>query len=239
MTKPIVVCGIDFSGTSMVAGMLHAAGVDMGDVESAEDVAILDRPVRYRTFEDRWLQTMLAPLAANQMRLLPNITDEWLDGLYMAFQTYMRRRNMYCEGDPIEGRRWGVKNNGLLFLAMHPKFREIPVQWVTTYRSFENSLRSCFEKLDEKATYAALLGIEFLAWDQLVKHPDLWITGFNDVIAQPENISRSLCVDLLGYYDPVARQKPIADMVSLINHKTKGVIPWRGSLPQPLSAASS
>ena len=63
--KPIVVAGVDFSGTSMVAGMLHAAGVDMGRV--------LDHPpgegqtIPYLTYEDIDFNLALTDLAQLQI----------------------------------------------------------------------------------------------------------------------------------------------------------------------------
>ena len=226
MDKPIVVCGVDFSGTSMLAGMLHAAGIDMGDVESEEDVAIVDRPVRYRTFEDRELKNKLTHLAELQMANLPDITHAWLEAMYDKFMGYVKWRNAMANG-----KRWGVKNNGLMFLAMHEKFADIPVQWVTTYRPQEDSLLSCSVKLGANPRYAALMGIEFLTWYKLIEKgvPEV---PFVELLYGAPGVAKQFSSGWLK----ISPDK-IEQMSAVVDPIHKGIIPWRGS-SQPLQSVA-
>ena len=220
MTKPIVVCGVDFSGTSMVAGMLHAAGIDMGDVESAENVAANDGPIRYRTFQCRELNAKLVHLAELQMINLPEITDPWLDALYEKFIGYLKWREARA-GDSV----WGVKNNGLVFLAMHEKFDSIPVQWVVTYRDFGDIMQSSIQKIGRNPRFAAILGHEFLAWDILTR-PCRHITVlFDDFFINPVEQAQYLASRLDIDWNKVDA------MASIVDLKTKGIIPCHGSSP--------
>lgn len=221
--KPIIVAGIDFSGTSMVAGLLHAAGIDMGDVESAKEVAASTRPVRYQTFEDKALKKRLEPLAKEMFASLPNITTSWLDRLYQQFTQYIILRTAEAQG-----KQWGVKNNGLLFLAMHPRFDEIPVQWVTTCRPLEESMDSCFDKLGFHSRYAAMMGVEYLAWRRFAGHPSTWSFSFHDFLYGEQRDAKRLCRLI-----QTGGQKS-QEILDFIDPETKGVIPCRGlSQPQP------
>jgi len=162
MPKPIVVCGVDFSGTSLLAGILHTAGVDMGDVESAADVlAQPDRPMRYRLFEDRSLQDTTQPIASGIMEA-PHHIDLWLNDLFHCFQRYLRYRE-----EKARGTRWGVKQNLLTLLTLHPDWHTLDVDWITTRRPFAHSFQSAREKLGSDPRLAAFLGVQYLAWTRL------------------------------------------------------------------------
>lgn len=223
--KPIIVCGIDFSGTSMLAGLLHAAGVDMGDVESVEDVAASDRIVRYRTFECRTLRAMLAPLSAEMLENPGYISADWLSRLRDTFMEYCRIKSMYQEGSPLERPRWGVKCNGLLFLAMCDDFNMDAFDWLTTYRPLEDSLDSCFDKLGRNTRHAAMLAAEYVAWRHLVEKQSPGEFAFEDLLYKPQDEAWRLSRKL-GLENRI-------DALSLINPYTKGVIPCHSSLPEP------
>lgn len=217
MPKPIVVCGVDFSGTSMVAGMLHAAGIDMGDVESAADVAALDRPVKYRTFEDRELNRKLKHLAELQITNLPDITHAWIEALYEKFMGYMKWREVGAQGN-----HWGVKCNGLVFLAMHEKFEDIPVEWVTTERDLQDSMESAFSKLGRIPRLASLVALEFLASELLFEKEAIFALDYENALYAPETEARFLG-DWLGF-----SEEQITVMTSVIAPYSKGVIAWHG-----------
>lgn len=212
MQKPLIVCGMDFSGTSMVAGMLHAAGIDMGDVESAEDVAQSDRPIRYRLFEDRQLQELVQPCVARIMAHPTRVRGEVGDIFYTFCRYLDRREEEAC------GKRWGVKSNVLTFLALHPRWQELPVQWITTYRPLEESVTSAFRKLGNDPQLAAFLGVQYMAYGML--EPFTHCIEYAD--AEDGNFARIHRV-LSGLFDVGF---PIDALYSVID-KRKGVIPWQ------------
>lgn len=220
MDKPIVVCGVDFSGTSMVAGMLHAAGIDMGDIESVDDVAASDRPIRYRTFQDRVLDNKLAHLAELQMANLPDITHAWLEALYDEFMDYLKWRETQAKGI-----RWGVKCNGLVFLAMHEKFADIPVQWVTTIRRLDASMQSCIAKLGPNPRYASLLAIQYLAFQYFFRKDGVLSFSYESFLYQANSTTERLCRFV------IESQQYAGEMIKTIDPKTKGILPWHGSPP--------
>lgn len=215
MQKPLIVCGMDFSGTSMVAGMLHAAGIDMGDVESAEDVAQSDRPIRYRLFEDRWLQEICKWLARGIMEE-PTNPGECIDMLFERFQRYCKGRN-----EQANGKRWGAKNNTLTFLTLHPRWKELPVEWVTTYRPLEDSMASAFRKLGHHPKVAAFLGVQAMAYEELctgMETPPC--INYDDLRYTPGKVASKLCRDF-----GLSLETHLA--MTIIVDAKKGVIPWQ------------
>lgn len=223
--KPIIVCGIDFSGTSMVAGLLHAAGIDMGDVESAEDVAASDRPIRYRTFEDKTLRTILAPTARLMLGEMPVVSSQTIESISNIFTSYAKLRN-----ERTQGRRWGVKCNGLLFLAMYEGIDPDLFEWVTTYRPFEESLESCRQKLGQNERYQMMMEAEYTPHHFLLQDPDTTVMDFHKLLEFPTIMTSDLLTPL-GY------GMAWPDAYTLINPYTKGVIPCHGSLPAACSSA--
>jgi hypothetical protein len=213
--KPIIVCGVDFSGTSMLAGLLHSAGVNMGDVESAEDVARSKRPVRYRIFQDRELDEWLGPLASELITLLPHTPKDWLRRLAHEFAAYVWQRHKRAS------QRWGVKCNGLLFLALHTGFDHSLFEWLTTCRPLEDSMDSCFDKLGLSTEYASMLAAEYVAWKHLVTHQKPLTFAFDDLLHQPDKEAERLSEHLWP------GEKRALD-VSQIDPRTKGIVPCRG-----------
>lgn len=191
----------------------------MGDVESAEEVAASSSPIRYQTFEDTYLRDGLGNLAQAQMENLPDISPAWLGILYSRFLSYLDMRTTLAAG-----KLWGVKCNGLIFLALHENFKDIPVQWVTTYRPLEDSLSSCFAKLGQNPHYAALLGVEYMAWSHLVEDKSHWEFAFDDMLYLPHLETRRLCRKLYGHD---TRWRELANVINL---QTKGVVPCHGSM---------
>ena len=215
MAKPIIVCGIDFSGTSMVAGLLHHAGVDMGDVETADEVAASDRSVRYLTYEDKGLLNRLRPLAQELYPLAPVVPDEWVNALYHQFQAYCQERERKARG-----KRWGVKNNGLLFLSQHEQFANLPIQWVTTYRDDDDSLASCRQKLGPEARCAEMMRAQWIALELLYDRDPIEV-NFHALLSYPKLTASLLFAELGISSAPHAH--------TFIHPDTKGVIPCPGS----------
>jgi len=213
--KPIVVSGMDFSGTSMAAGILHEAGVNMGDVESAEDVARDIRPIRYRTYECRVFRDRITPLAQELVTALPVIPAWWLDDLACAFLGYCMEREAEAQGAP-----WGVKCNGLVFLSMYERFEDFPVQWVTTYRNHLHSMESAERKMAHLTPcYQMLLEAQLTPHVALCCKPELISVDFDDLLAHPQRAAYELLAPL-GLGDRAFRAARIVDP------KGKGVIPW-------------
>lgn len=214
MQKPLIVCGMDFSGTSMVAGMLHAAGIDMGDVESAEDVAQSDRPIRYRMFEDRAFHKDFYWYAENIMEE-PSTAHSEVLSLSGHFLEYMAYREASAKG-----KRWGVKSNILTFLTLYDKWKELPVEWITTYRPLADSMASAFDKLGMYPQIAAFLGAQWLAYIKL--RPAMCLR-YSDLLRAPAEPTWNL-KKFAGLHEA-----SVYDMASIIDPIHKGVIPWQPS----------
>lgn len=211
MMKPIIVCGVDFSGTSMTAGLLRAAGIDMGDVDTAREVAASKSPVRYQTFEDKDLRRRLEPLAMRFHDFYPDDLPLWIDLIGDYFKQYAQDRDA-----DADGWRWGVKCNGLLFLAMDPGFELDEFEWVTTYRPFEESLESCRQKLGHHPRLEPMMAAESIAYEMLVQRINPIMVNFHDLLNVPVKSTHRLLSELGIHDDPTI----VAD---LINPTTKGV----------------
>lgn len=136
---PIIVAGRDHSGTSWLASLLQAQGVDLGDVEDAPPPG---RPEQYRTFEDRqWLAQF--PSAAYDAWARQG-SREGLAQLAAACTQYLAQRRQRATG------RFGVKHNGLL-----PLYGRVPGLWLTTTRRSRSATRSRARRLCTRLQGAA------------------------------------------------------------------------------------
>lgn len=216
--KPIFITGMDFSGTSMLASMFRAAGVDMGDVETAEDVrhVLGIRAIGYRTFEDKPLVDLLtAPaLLADFLLNFPYIDPDWLDKVYASVLAYIDERT-----ERSLGKRWGAKSNGLVWLALHPKFHELPVQWVTTLRPLEDVMGSAWEKLGKSTFTGSLVGMQYTAWATL-SSKKVWKFAFDDMLRSPEATAQAIFRR--------TRIGQATNIANVIDPVSKGVLSWHG-----------
>jgi hypothetical protein len=214
---------MDFSGTSLVAGLLHLAGISMGDVGDEQDVAASDRPVRYRTFQCRDFDQRVRPLALEFEENLPSIPSEWLHKLTNCWVNYCEYRDRKARG-----KLWGVKCNGLLFLALYEGFPFDSVQWVTTCRDYEESVQSAEQKLGPLSNIARM-SLEAQVVPQLALRlsPSVIRAPFDQLLQQPMRST----YQLLSYFGLGHLAFRVANLIDPVS---KGVIPCHGlSLAPP------
>ena len=146
----ILVTGREYSGTSLVAGVLHHLGVDMGNIETPAQLAQQQAhwgayfpggtPRGYLSYE---CQTFLAqvlplfPLATYANRF-------HAEGLLTLLTTYAQTRSG----------QWGMKSPLLLFLAFTAQLEALPAQWVLTVRDVEAVCASGRKYLGAESPYA-------------------------------------------------------------------------------------
>lgn len=210
--KPVIVCGTDFSGTSLVAGLLHEAGIDMGDIETEEEVRDGQTLLPYMTYECQIYRESVAVLPARVLSgELPE--GEWVNELVDTFQAYTEFRN-------TSKARWGFKNNGLVHLALDNRINYEDYDWVLVTRPFDESYRSCKKYLGNDPRYFTVLIKHHGAVFQWVKSPRPKIViEYNRLLANPETETNRLLVSL-GITP--------SDEHKLVDPVQKGVLTWHG-----------
>lgn len=208
--RPIVIAGMDHSGTSLLAGMLHHAGIAMGDVETCAEVLTNGRPEQYLTYEDRAL------LPAAQQYALTRDTATFV----AAVEDYIRVREAQADGRP-----WGVKHNALLFVYGR---LETPVQWVTTYRPLGTVVRSTLAKWRAHLPAALLKGLlcdqhaAYLAMRETLPPSNIFLYEY--AMRQGTGYLAHFTAPLLGEVTPAH----LDAMAQIMDPVRKGVVTCRG-----------
>jgi hypothetical protein len=130
----ILVTGLEYSGTSLAAGLLHHLGVDMGQIETPEQLwahratweslQCDGQPRGYLSYE---CQDFL-------QHALPYLRDA----------TPANHYNGECLGELLSHYAltrhglWGLKSTQLLFLAWWSGLETFPARWVLTQRPLED-----------------------------------------------------------------------------------------------------
>ena len=176
MARLIVVVGMPSGGTSLVAGMLHKLGVDMGRLPTKVEVAARRFPRAYDSYECQDLEAAIKHM---------------LSGAEMAaaFHGYISNR-LFCAIA-----RQGVKNPRLLHMVGPERF---PIDVVHVRRRLEDVFESDMRHTESTPQRAAALGASVWAMRRFLStvKPVLAL-DFEAALAAPEQAVAAL-VDSLG-----------------------------------------
>jgi hypothetical protein len=165
----ILVTGLEYSGTSLAAGLLHHLGVDMGQIETPaqlwahratwESLGCEGEPRGYLSYE---CQDFL-------QHALPYLRDA----------TPANHYNGECLGELLSHYAltrhglWGLKSTQLCFLAWWSGLERFPARWVLTQRPLEEVSLSGARYTGVRTPWALWaaqgLGVQRLAWLRLVR----------------------------------------------------------------------
>jgi len=135
MSTGILVLGIHRSGTSMVAGVLHHLGVDMG----TPDPCHISPSNPKGQFED-----------AIFVDLCSHILGDWQNPVPLLFKTARLQRLIdHIYQRSITSHLWGIKTPQLVHL-MQIILHNTPINWkiITTERNIEDSIESLAKRDD-------------------------------------------------------------------------------------------
>jgi hypothetical protein len=193
---PILVTAMPSAGSTSVAAMLSALGVDMGRCRSAQDSLENNQGRKYRTFECRELFDRIYEV--DEQRCSPGQLAD-------IFKTYLEKRRQEARGRP-----YGVKNVTILHLAPYQLIKEIPGRWVIVQRDLNAVFKSSMKywgRLDRRrGMFMGRVWVEVqMLREKVAPVLDLW---HEEVLLNPGVVADRMC-DALGL-EPTAGQRRAA-----------------------------
>lgn len=172
----IMVAGLPSSGTSMVAGVLHHLGVDMGDIPTlAEEQQRPGRP--YRGYECREARAMIGDLPSG---VAPAV-------LFDAMRTYAALRLARAPGP------CGFKLNAAVLVGQCNGLESLPLTIVQVKRDLETTFASDIRHTGEDYGRAMARGALHLALRQLVRRvPPACVIQYEQALRWPFDTVQSL-----------------------------------------------
>lgn len=172
--KMIMVVGMPSGGTSLVAGLLHHLGVDMGRFERG----VPEGRRHYEGFEclDCWEGAISHAFDASQSQ-----------AFMQSVVQYIARRSAAAIGP------FGVKHNPLLWLGMFDGIEQLPLRIVQVRRPLDEVMTSDRRYRGDDVARAARMGVSYLGMNRLVERiqPVLELT-FAGIIQNPDQSVESL-----------------------------------------------
>jgi len=133
MNKLAVIYGLPRGGTSLVAGILHHAGFDMGDIRGR--VKSYPNGESYPTYEDRGYLPHIHQHTKNK-----KVKELVLEDA-VALRRYVNRRLIRANGRPA-----GVKMPGMHLWSAVPDWVNMPVVTIRVVRPLADSVASSVRK---------------------------------------------------------------------------------------------
>lgn len=168
-----VVLGLPGSGTSIVAGMLHHLGVNMGRCLSPAEAMQWPNGRQYLGYECMELATEFGKL-----------DQPW---------QWARLFSGYCQNRLRDPGPQGVKMNRIAYLFGYPELAALPIRVIHVRRDLEETFRSDLSRENDSLDRAALLGTLFVSINRFIKVIEPTITvWFDDAMENPTSIAMEI-----------------------------------------------
>jgi hypothetical protein len=184
----ILVTGLEFSGTSLVAGLLHHLGVDMGAIETPAQLQRLQAAWQHQQCEGALRAYRSYECQRFQAAAMPLLLQSTCENRYhaQALGTLLER---YSDSRP---HGWGLKSTLLLFLAWWEGLDSLDARWIVTHRRLDavavSGATYCGTTSPAALWAAQVRGVQQLArqrlLSRLVHHPVL-LLDFDDIRVAP------------------------------------------------------
>lgn len=178
----IIVSGCEYSGTSLTAGVLHHLGVNMGEIETPQDLWLQRHTHEYVATEGQPRDYL-----SYQCRTFEHMTRPFLvDGHPGNFYHAEALGECLMHYGLMRTGVWGVKHTALLFLTWYSGLSKLPAKWVLTQRRAEDQMHSCRKYCGDSTGLAlwvaAVFGVQRLAYlrlrQQLAETPQVLVVDY-------------------------------------------------------------
>ena len=205
--KLIMVAGLPSSGTSMVAGVLHHLGVNMGNLPTSEQEQATATMRHYRGFE--------CEDAKRQIGGLPSTCG--LEDVFSASQDYIEWRLATATGPA------GVKLNLLAVLGLADRLEDLPLAVVHVTRDLETTFESDIKYTGMDIKRASNRGLRHLALRQLVRRVrPACVIRYELALGNPDYTVHKLA-DSLGLAPTGGHMNAAINFVNPITCKMEGI----------------
>jgi hypothetical protein len=198
----MLVTGLEFSGTSLVAGLLHHLGVDMGAIETPAQLQRLHAAWQQQQLEGALRAYRSYECQRFQAAAMPLLLQGTVENRYQA-QALGTLLERYGDTRPYG---WGLKSTLLLFLAWWEGLDTVPARWIVTHRPLEAVAASgatyCGTTSPAALWAAQVRGVQQLARQRLLarlaRHSVL-VLDFDDIRTAPR-----VAIDSLAHFCDLA-----------------------------------
>ena len=208
----MLVTGLEFSGTSLVAGLLHHLGLDMGAIETPAQLQRLQAAWQHQQCEGALRAYRSYECQRFQAAAMPLLLQSSCENRYhaQALGTLLER---YSDTRPHGG---GLKSTLLLFLAWWEGLERLDARWIVTQRGLDavaaSGAKYCGLTSPAALWAAQVRGVQQLARQRLLarlaQHPVL-VLDFDDLRRAPR-----VAIDSLAHFcdlAPTASQTAAAE----------------------------
>ena len=202
--KPVIVLGTGRSGTSILAGMLHTLGVDMGEKFVPTDI---NNPLGY--WEDVEFTNLNRDYIAKRLDFA-----QWKG---QTISLIKRRVARHAENGDVQFFRWGLKipaNTNLL-----PEYKELlpDAQYIVIKRDIEETKKSimrCYDWDEGKAEH--IINLRNTMLNEHLPEGSL-VIDLEEMIKNTTETVSEIC----KYLDINPTEEQIQDAISMVNRQDK------------------
>lgn len=194
----VLVTGLEYSGTSLVAGLLHHLGVDMGEIDTPAQLAAFQRAWRSQQCEGAARHYLSYECQRFQRAAIPLLLQSTVENHYHA-QALGTLLDHYGDTRPAG---WGLKSTSLLYLAWWDGLARLPARWIVTHRRLEavdaSGAKYCGVTSPAALWAAQGRGVQQLARQRLLQRlapRDCLVLDFDDIRMAP-----TVAIDSLAHF---------------------------------------